>query len=163
MDALLTKPLAVEALQETLERYGLAMNESELNESAVAELVMTPAEAVPIDLAQLKELAGDDAEFIRSIAESFASSSTQLLAALRTAAATGDVVAMSKAAHALKGASANLYAEKLAADSAALEASGGKFAKPELEKLIAQMTHESERVSAALYGLASTTAASAVG
>src|SRR6185436_13416293 len=96
MDALLTKPLAVEALQETLERYGLAMNESELTGSAVAELVMTPAEAAPIDLAQLKELAGDDAEFIRSIAESFASSSTQLLGALRTAAAAGDVVAMSK-------------------------------------------------------------------
>ena len=164
MDALLTKPLAVEALQDVLERYGLAVSDpASLDATAVSEIVMAVPEAPPIDLAQLRELAGDDAEFIRSIAESFASSSTQLLAQLRAAAVSGDAVAMAKAAHALKGASANLYAEKLRDQSAELEYSGGKFPPSDLETKIAEMTRESARVCAALHGLASRTAASAVG
>jgi PAS domain S-box-containing protein len=164
MDALLTKPLAVEALQDVLERYGLAMTEeATLDEAAVAEVVTGVAEPPPIDLVQLRELAGDDAEFIRSIAESFASSSAQLLGALRAAAANGDAVALARAAHALKGASANLYADRLRDDSAELEGSGGKFSQADLELRIARMARESERVCAALHGLASGTAASALG
>jgi CheY-like chemotaxis protein len=164
MDALLTKPLAVEALQDVLERYGLAVSDpSSLDATTVSEIVTAIPEPPPIDAAQFRELAGDDAEFIRSIAESFASSSAQLLAQLRSAAASGDTVALAKAAHALKGASANLYAETLREQSAELEYHGGKFSKSDLETKLADMTRESERVCAALYGLASRTAASAVG
>jgi two-component system sensor histidine kinase/response regulator len=165
MDALLTKPIAVEALQDVLERYGLALtaDPASLDPTTVAEIITAVPESSPIDLAQLRELAGDDAEFIRSIAESFASSSAQLLAQLRAAAAAGDALAMAKAAHALKGASANLYAEKLRDQSAELEHGGGKFSRPNLEAKIAAMTRETERVCAALHGLATSTAASAVG
>src|SRR5262249_53302910 len=109
MDALLTKPLAVEALQDALERYGLAMTDSNLNDAAVDRMVSSAADPPPLDVAQLRELCGDDVEFIQSIAESFASSSAQLVAALRAGAANDDASAISKAAHALKGASANLY------------------------------------------------------
>jgi two-component system sensor histidine kinase/response regulator len=163
MDALLTKPLAVEALQDVLERYGLAMNESNLPDSAVESLVSSAPEAPPIDLDQLRELTGDDAEFIRSIAESFASSSAQLLASLRAGAAAGDGAQIARAAHALKGASANLYAGKLRDLAAELEAQGTQLAKPELEGRIAAMTRESDRVCVALHGLATRTAAAAVG
>jgi CheY-like chemotaxis protein/HPt (histidine-containing phosphotransfer) domain-containing protein len=163
MDGLLTKPLAVEALQDVLERYGLAMTElSSLDATAVSEIVTTPP-ASPLDVAQLRELAGDDAEFFRSIAETFASSSAQLLGQMRAAAATGDAVALAKAAHALKGASANLYAEKLREQSAELQSSRGKFSRAELESRLAEMTRESERVCTALHGLASSGAATAVG
>jgi two-component system, sensor histidine kinase and response regulator len=163
MDALLTKPLAVEALQDVLERYGLAMNDTNLNDTAVDQMVTTAAEPPPLDVAQLLELTGDDAEFIRSIAESFASSSAQLVASLQTGAASGDTAQIARAAHALKGASANLYAEKLREQAAELEANGGKFSKADLEGRIAKLTREIERVCVALRGLASSTAASAVG
>jgi len=154
MDALLTKPLAVEALQDVLERYGLAMNETNLPESAVEAMVSRPAEAPPIDFAQLRELTGDDAEFIRSIADSFESSSAQLIASLRAGAGSGDGAQIAKAAHALKGASANLYAGKLRDQAAELEATGAKLPKADLEIRIAAAARECERVCVALRGLA---------
>ena len=79
------------------------MNDRNLDDSAVDQLVTSAAEPPPLDAAQLRELIGDDAEFIRSIAESFASSSAQILASLRSGAANGDATQISKAAHALKG------------------------------------------------------------
>ena len=42
MDGLLTKPLAVEHLQEVLERYGLAVGDGTLSEGAVAALMGSP-------------------------------------------------------------------------------------------------------------------------
>jgi HPt (histidine-containing phosphotransfer) domain-containing protein len=163
MDALLTKPLAVEALQDVLERYGLAMNETNLPESAVDAIVSRPAEAPPIDFAQLRELTGDDAEFIRSIADSFESSSAQLIASLRAGAGSADGAQIAKAAHALKGASANLYAGKLRDMAAELEAMGSKLAKTDLELRIAAAARECERVCVALRGHATQTSATAVG
>jgi PAS domain S-box-containing protein len=163
MDGLLTKPLAVEALQDVLERYGLAMTElSSLDATAVSEIITTSSTS-PLDVAQLRELAGDDAEFFRSIAETFAGSSAQLLGEMRAAAAEGDAVTLAKAAHALKGASANLYAEKLREQAAEIEGSHGKFSRAELETRLAEMTRESERVCTALHALASGGAATAVG
>jgi PAS domain S-box-containing protein len=161
MDGLLTKPLAVEALQDVLERYGLAMTESKLGDAQVENLVTTPAGPPPVDLAQLQELAGDDAEFILSIAESFAKSSAQLLESLRTGAAKGDATQMTKAAHALKGAAANLYAATLRDQSADVESSAAKFSRAELDTRIAAIARECERVCVALHGLATTAASSA--
>jgi HPt (histidine-containing phosphotransfer) domain-containing protein len=164
MDGLLTKPLAVEALEDVLERYGLGVGDtSSLDATVVAEIITTIPEALPIDVDQLRELAGDDIEFIRSIAEAFASSSTGLLAQLRAAAASGDAVALAKAAHALKGASANLFAENLREAASEMEARGGKLTRAELDTRIAGIARESERVSAALHALATGSAASAVG
>jgi PAS domain S-box-containing protein len=163
MDSLLTKPLAVEALQDVLERYGLSMNESKLGEAQVESLVSAPAGPPPVDLAQLQDLAGDDAEFILSIAESFAQSSAQLLEQLRTGASKGDVTQMTKAAHALKGAAANLYAATLRDQAQQLESNAAKFARAELEARIADAARECERVCAALQGLATKAASSAVG
>jgi two-component system sensor histidine kinase/response regulator len=164
MDGLLTKPLAVDALQDVLERHGLALNESApLDATAVSEILTAVPEGPPLDVAQLREMAGDDAEFFRSIAETFASSSAELFAQMRAAAATGNYAALAKAAHALKGASANLHAERLREQSAELERAGGRFARSELEKRLAEMTRESERVCAALHELATGVPARAVG
>jgi PAS domain S-box-containing protein len=161
MDGLLTKPLAVEALQDVLERYGLAMTESKLGDAQVDNLVSTPAGPAPVDLAQLQELCGDDAEFILSIAESFAKSSAQLLDSLRAGAAKGDATQMTKAAHALKGAAANLYAATLRDQSADVESNAAKFSRAELDSRIAAIARECERVCAALHGLATKAGASA--
>jgi CheY-like chemotaxis protein len=163
MDALLTKPLAVEALQDVLERYGLAMTDPNLNDASVDRLVSTPADPPPLDVAQLRELCGDDVEFIRSIAESFASSSAQLVACLRAGAASGEALAISKAAHALKGASANLYAEKCRDLAAELEHESAKLSKADIESRITRLSREIERVCAALNAMASPDSKSAVG
>jgi HPt (histidine-containing phosphotransfer) domain-containing protein len=68
---------------------------------------------------------------------------------------------MTKAAHALKGAAANLYAATLRDQSADVESSAAKFSRAELDTRIAAIAHECERVCVALHGLATTAASSA--
>lgn len=133
------------------------------SDAAVDQLVTITVEPPPLDVAQLRDLTGDDAEFISSLAESFATSSKQIVESLRAATASGDFIQISKAAHALKGASANLYAETLRAQAAELEHSGGKLSQAELETRITQMSREIARVSAVLEGMATNGAQSAVG
>ncbi|MBX5459837.1 MAG: PAS domain-containing protein [Steroidobacteraceae bacterium] len=164
MDGLLTKPLATEQLEEVLERYGLAVEgEVPLTEAAVANFVTTPSGSQPVDFTYLRELAGDDAGFIKSVAESFANSSGQLLAALRAGVSTGDAAQMARAAHQLKGASANLHAEALRELSAELEAHVSRLTRPDLEARITKLAQEVERVCKALNGFAADAATRAVG
>jgi len=153
MDALLTKPLDVEQLREMLERFGLAA-EPVLAESAVAAVVSSPAAAAPIDLAQLRELTGADAEFARSLADSFASSSRELIAAMAAAATRGDHAQLARAAHQLKGASANIYAWPMQALCAGLETRAASLSARELESHVAALSAEIDRVGVALKSFA---------
>ena len=162
MDGLLTKPLDVEQLRETLERFGLGA-EAVLAESAVADVMTAPAAPSPIDLVQLRELTGADAEFARSLADSFASSSRELIAAMSAAAARGDREPLAKAAHQLKGASANIYAWPMQALCAQLETRAESLTATELESHVASLSAEIDRVGVALKSFAVATKKLAAG
>jgi two-component system sensor histidine kinase/response regulator len=157
MDGLLTKPLAVEELQAVLERYGLTAPEPVMNETAVAELITATPVAAAIDLTQLEELAAGDEEFIQSVADSFAKSSSALLASMLTAAAEGERRQLARAAHQLKGASANLYAEALRLLCAELEEQAKTLTAAQVDEKIKGISCEIERSCAALSGFAATT------
>jgi two-component system sensor histidine kinase/response regulator len=153
MDGLLTKPLDVEHLREMLERFGLGA-EPVLAESAVATVISTPVTPAPIDLSQLRELTGADAEFARSLADSFASSSRELIAAMSAAASREDREQLARAAHQLKGASANIYAWPMQALCAELETRAATLSPRELESHVAALSAEIDRVGVALKSFA---------
>jgi two-component system, sensor histidine kinase and response regulator len=163
MDGLLTKPLAVEQLQDVLERYGLAVGHGTLSEVAVASLICAPGSPPAIDVTQLQELAAGDEEFIRSIAESFAKSSSALLGSMRNSLASDERRQLARAAHQLKGASANLYAEALRSLCADLEVQAKTLGGTQLEEKISRLAVEIERVCSALNGFAASSASRAVG
>jgi two-component system sensor histidine kinase/response regulator len=153
MDGLLTKPLDVEQLRETLERFGLGA-EPVLAEREVAEVVSAPPAPAPIDLAQLRELTGADAEFAHSLADSFASSSRELIAAMSAAATREDRAQLARAAHQLKGASANIYAWPMQALCAQLETRAASLTATELESHVSALSGEIDRVGVALKSFA---------
>jgi HPt (histidine-containing phosphotransfer) domain-containing protein len=77
--------------------------------------------SVPIDLGRLNRLTDGDPEFARDLAVTFEGSGNQQLVEIGTALATQDRGGIARAAHKLKGASANIYAQALADLAARLE------------------------------------------
>jgi len=76
---------------------------------------------VPVDLGRFNRLVDGDLEFANDLATTFAASGHQQLTEIGKALETADRVAVARAAHKLKGASANIYAEPLAELAARLE------------------------------------------
>ncbi len=78
--------------------------------------------AVPVDLGQFNRLTDGDAEFARDLVSTFTSSGQQQLLDIGKALEATDRIALARAAHKLKGAAANIYAQALAGLAARLEA-----------------------------------------
>ena len=113
MDGFLTKPLDIDRLRETLTQFGL-----QCSTGAPDSL---DGESPPIDLARFNELADGDVEFANELAKTFIVSGVELISDIRAALAVEDRDALGRAAHKLKGACANIYAESLRALAARLE------------------------------------------
>ena len=155
MDGLLTKPIAIDRLREVLDRYGLAVPESEaLAEREVAALVAAPALPPAVDTAQLGELAGEDQEFVQSVVLSFEKSMAQLLASMRAAASRGEAHQVARAAHQVKGAAANLYARELSTLAAEIEANAKTLSTAQTEERLSRLAVEIARATAALQNFA---------
>ncbi|HYK25222.1 MAG TPA: PAS domain-containing protein [Steroidobacteraceae bacterium] len=168
MDDLLTKPLDVKRLQAILDRLGMraergsadeageangeqAPVEITLDEAAVVQIVAASPLEPPLDAAAFDELTGGDAEFERELAHTFVHTSEELLAELSRAAGHSDRSALSRAAHSLKGASANIHARPLRALCAELETGAATFTDVELMRHIARLGAERQRVITALH------------
>ncbi len=131
MDAFLTKPLQSARLREVLEQY-LQRDEASTPEAAivamptrgVASLSTGP---VLVDWTRFIAVVGDDKVFARELIEVYSNSATQIVVELRSACAAGDRSLLRRAAHKLKGASANVCADAAAALCVALE-SGAEHA-----------------------------------
>ena len=72
-----------------------------------------------IDLSPLRELGDDD--LVIELAQLFIDSTRTIVDQMRQSAASADMSGVARAAHSVKGASANMYAHALAAAAAALE------------------------------------------
>ena len=68
----------------------------------------------PAALAELFESVGGDAEFVGEVVDAYLADAPLQLEAMRTALAAGDLVALGRAAHTLKGNSRNVGASTLA-------------------------------------------------
>jgi two-component system, sensor histidine kinase and response regulator len=163
MDELLTKPLDVKRLRAVLVQFGLradadggsAQSESGvLDEAAVSRIVASQPAEPPIDLHAFADLTGGDQEFARELAQTFLQTSDEILAELGHAAGQGNRGGVARAAHSLKGASANIHARPLKSLCAELESRGGELTDTELLQQIAKVAAERQRVVAALQSFA---------
>jgi HPt (histidine-containing phosphotransfer) domain-containing protein len=143
MNAFLTKPVDLAHLHETLDRFGLG---------TLSPLLAAARDAgrdsnAPINLARLNELTADDAEFAYELAVTFFASGEQVLHEIDVAIAAFDRTALSRAAHKLKGASANIHADPLCALALRLETQASQLDQPRLKELIEELRGEFVRAA----------------
>ncbi|HZD53010.1 MAG TPA: response regulator, partial [Woeseiaceae bacterium] len=134
MDDYLTKPLDRDRLADTLDRHlgdgpgnaalaaAAAVPEAATTEVDNASTPETDQAAEPVDWPGLLESLESDQGFARELAETYIVSGDSLLADLAAAVDCGDWVTVGAKAHALKGASANIRARRVADAAARLEA-----------------------------------------
>jgi CheY-like chemotaxis protein/HPt (histidine-containing phosphotransfer) domain-containing protein len=143
MDGFLTKPIEIVRLHETLDHYGFGRGTPEKTSDAA----QNGAPTAPVDLARIEDITQGDAEFACELATTFVASGEQVLQEIRTAFAAFDRPALSRAAHKLKGASANVHAEGLRGLSYALESQAAGLDQPRLKELIEQLVAEFGRAA----------------
>jgi two-component system, sensor histidine kinase and response regulator len=141
MNDFLTKPLEIPRLYEVLTKFGLRAT---AEPSALGE---AGGSNVPVDLTQLNELTDGDPEFTRELAATFIASGEQALLEARAALAALDRAALSRIAHKLKGASANIHAGPLKNLSHALESQASSLDQPRLNELVESLAVELTRAA----------------
>ncbi len=144
MDDYLTKPLDISRLEDVLDRFI----------GSGAERAPAPAGAhVEDDIrGRLQEIAGDDAEFVSELINTFLLGGEETLREIEMALNTNDAAALARAAHKLKGASANLYIHPLAALAQTLEHGAKAGANDASRATAAQVVAEFQRIAVALRG-----------
>jgi HPt (histidine-containing phosphotransfer) domain-containing protein len=100
MDDYMAKPLEPEKLRACLTRHLRPLNGN-------------ASPSPPVDLPALHELSGNDTDFERELIQTFIRSGDQTLNNIVVSLAGGDLQSVKRAAHSLKGASANLHANTL--------------------------------------------------
>jgi two-component system sensor histidine kinase/response regulator len=143
MDGFLTKPLQIERLRETLDRY----RPSGVAPDAAAKSAAESGQTTPVDLGRLNELTDSDSEFAYELACTFIASGEQVMQEIHAALMAADRGLLSRAAHKLKGASANIHAEPLRELAHALEANAAHLDQPRLKELVGQLNQEFTRAS----------------
>lgn len=110
--------------------------------------------AAPVDLERLNQLTDGDLDFTRELASTFSDSGHQQLAEIGRALDACDRAAIARAAHKLKGASANIYAQALAELAARLEAEAHTGEITHLRQVSAALLQEFTRTNELLSGSA---------
>jgi two-component system sensor histidine kinase/response regulator len=141
MNAFLTKPLEIQRLHEVLTRFGLRVT----SEDTVVSHADIATNNVPVNLPKLNEVTDGDPEFTRELIETFIASSDQVLQEVQAALAALDRASMSRGAHKLKGASANIHAEPLRELAHTLELHSADLDQAHLSEMVEQLANELER------------------
>jgi two-component system sensor histidine kinase/response regulator len=141
MNDFLTKPLDIPRLHEVLTKFGLLASED------APTRLETSDTNVPVDLARLNELTEGDPGFAQELVRTFIESGEQALHEARVALAALDRTALSRIAHKLKGASANIHAEPLRALSHSLETQAAGIDQPRLNELVESLATELARAT----------------
>jgi PAS domain S-box-containing protein len=127
MDEHLAKPLELARLEACLAQYLTGHSAKPVAEARAAQSTPAvqdpapPAGDAPVDLAALRDIVGDDADFQRELIETFIASGDATLAQIAASLNANDLPAVRKNAHSLKGASANIRAQALSAAAKELE------------------------------------------
>jgi two-component system sensor histidine kinase/response regulator len=131
MDAHLSKPIEPAQLIDCLSRY-------------------LKDQRPPVDMNALRDLTGGDTEFERELVETFVSSGDQCLADIASALHIRDFDTIGKRAHALKGASANIHAQALAAAASTLENAARRNSVDQIDRLVREVREKLQAVNAEL-------------
>ncbi|MFL6210577.1 MAG: response regulator [Pyrinomonadaceae bacterium] len=163
MDGYVSKPIQAQKLKEEIER----------TVPALAEMRRRPASAPPVesekppagadvrppagiavesifDAAAALARVGGDEELLREIAELFLSDCPRLMSHIREAVVRGDAEALDFAAHSLKGAAGNFYAQAAVEAAQRLETLGGQGDLRAADETLAATEVEIERLAQAL-------------
>ena len=143
MDDYLTKPLDRDRLTDSLDRHlGEGLDKAG---ATGADSEIRPAsdeQREPVDWPGLLELLEGDESLARELAEVYIGSGNSLLADVAEAVDCGDCATVGSRAHALKGASANIKASRVADAAARLEAAARAGKADRLEALAAELTRD---------------------
>jgi signal transduction histidine kinase/DNA-binding response OmpR family regulator len=129
MIGFLPKPLRIDELSEALARYATSVPEPDhtvLAQSAVAVVGTSATQVVLMDwsrLEQFKEFDDDDRSMTREVIALFVADAPVRMGDINAALQASDSAALSRAAHALKGAASNVGAQALTDACFALEQS----------------------------------------
>jgi signal transduction histidine kinase/DNA-binding response OmpR family regulator/HPt (histidine-containing phosphotransfer) domain-containing protein len=154
MDGYLTKPIEVERLRNILAKFGLEKPDAPAAPTAAAgESHRAPyltESAAPVDLHAFQSLTDGDQEFAQELAAAFILSGEEQLAEIAAALAQNQRAAAAKAAHKIKGASANIHANALKSLADRLETDCAAADAPALTQANLLLRSEFARVKAFL-------------
>jgi CheY-like chemotaxis protein len=153
MDGFLTKPLEVDRLREVLDKFGLADSSGAAAQPLEAltavdtiEVLTAAAEATaPVDLARLHEITEGDIEFTQDLIATFIESGIEVIAELQSAVELKNAQAIARAAHKLKGASANIHALPLRLLCSELESNAASYSLLEAQTALTRVATEFKR------------------
>jgi len=153
MDGFLTKPLEVDPMREIISRYCEEESETSMStedtigskpiisEAKAEQLLNTPVVAAisQVDVGKLDELTGGDTEFLMELVQAFNQSATQIVDELQQASAKQDRIVIGRAAHKLKGASANMQISGIRELCAAMETHAATMSDDALQAHLQQL------------------------
>jgi len=151
MDDYLAKPVAIPVLTATLQRWLPHTTAQATAQDASSPL--SPAESLPqlhrpppFDENVLAALTGGNDADLRALLDDYLASTREDLAGLEAARAAGDLPAITRQAHKLKGAARTVGAEELAASAERLEAAGRDEDWSAVPPLVADVATAGERL-----------------
>lgn len=107
----------------------------------------------PLDLDRIREASDGDSEFMRQLVEVYLDDTAMRLRALQAAVESGDVTAMRKNAHQLKGSSANIGATALCELARQIERLGQSNNVAGAAELVAELRRELARLQQTFAGI----------
>ena len=145
MDDYLTKPLDRIRLAATLARHLADHAPAAAAAPDTGRSAPDDSAAVPVDWPQFMQVADNDPQLVRELVELFIESGDAALEEISNALGAGDLRAVGRAAHSLKGASANIHARPTSVAAAQLEIAASSGAASELIALEARLRIEAGR------------------
>jgi ligand-binding sensor domain-containing protein/signal transduction histidine kinase/CheY-like chemotaxis protein len=142
MDEYLTKPFDRARLAATL---GRRLDGARAAPAPSAGVVAPPAAVAPVDWDGLLEVTNGDAAFTDELVQLFIDAGDAALRDIHAAVASGDLPAVGRAAHALKGSSASIRAQSASAAAARLEAAARSGSASEVAALEGELRREAGR------------------
>jgi CheY-like chemotaxis protein len=130
MNGLLTKPLDIARLRQTLDRFGLARRTLEMLAPSGAPAAGQAGE--PVDLMTLHAKFSGDTLFVRRLCQTFVTTASHGLDELEAAVAAAERTRARLLAHKIKAAASTVYAHRTAAVAANIESQAMTAAMPTL-------------------------------
>ncbi|MBZ5642413.1 MAG: response regulator [Acidobacteriia bacterium] len=150
MDEYVTKPIEQAALLEAIEKLTGVASLANSSETS-ASLALAGSSGVPaFDMDAALEYLGGDADLLREIAVMFQPQCEKCMGKLREAVSKGDAIGIEFAAHALKGAASNLFAQGSVEASLKLEELGRSGSTDGAREMLAVLESEISRLQLAL-------------
>lgn len=134
MNDYLTKPLTLQALQNTLEKYLPTLDMQKPKDAEISS-----ASSAVFDLDGFLKRIGGDRELAVTICRGVVEGAEMTLAKLEEVCDAGDAAAIQLQAHSIKGAAANIGAEALCEIAATMEAAAQQSNMPESRALLPQL------------------------